>query len=114
MKNYYIYTTMTGVITRKGQCLDIDFDRIWHNAGDQVVEGYITDENMVVDGVPIHIPPPPKTAQELAEIEEQRFIGEATLKIAKAFFNHENRLRVLEGKPAVTWEQFKAAIRGMA
>lgn len=34
-----------------------------------------------------------------------------TLKIA---FNHENRIRALEGKPAITVAQFKTALRNMA
>jgi hypothetical protein len=51
------------------------------------------------------------TFEEVSVIEEQEFLETALLKAAKAIFNHENRIRALEGQPAVTWEQFKTFVR---
>ena len=48
-----------------------------------------------------HVPPPPDPLSSWDAI---------TLKIA---FNHENRLRAIEGKAAITVAQFKTAIRAM-
>jgi len=72
--------------------------------------------NHVIDGVPVWIDPPPPpepTPEELAMREEIRFHQDVLSVMAKGFFNHENRVRVLEGKAVITWEQFKTAIRGM-
>lgn len=33
--------------------------------------------------------------------------------VAKVLFNHENRIRALEGKQAVTAAQFKSALKGL-
>lgn len=57
-----------------------------------------------------------KTAQELsdeAEATKERQIDEAGQVAFRVLFNHENRIRALEGKQAVTPEQFRAALKAM-
>ena len=49
-----------------------------------------------------YVPPPPLDPMDSWDI--------ITLKIA---FNHENRIRALEGKAAVTVTQFKTAVKAM-
>lgn len=53
-----------------------------------------------------------KTAQELNN-EKTRIIDGLDRVLLKIAFNHENRVRALEGKQAITIEQFKAAVKGM-
>jgi len=61
----------------------------------------------LVDGVPVVAAPTPEdVAAAEARADLDAFIRKAFL----VAFNHENRLRVLEGKPPVTREQFKAAL----
>lgn len=112
MKNYYVFNPVSGAILRRGNCLDQDIELQGHD-GEVVAEGEITNENFIIDGVPFYVPPPPPTPEEVAEKEEIRFQFDVVRVLGKAVFNHENRIRVLEGKPEVTWEQFKTYIRGM-
>ncbi|MCL5884897.1 MAG: hypothetical protein M1377_06085 [Deltaproteobacteria bacterium] len=118
MKYFAVYNTITGSIRRHGSCPDADLAHQAHNAGEGVVEATapITNENTVVDGVPVYVdpgPPPAPTPEQVAEMEEVEFLRDLAMRMGKAVFNHENRIRVLEGKPAATWVQFKAAIRGL-
>lgn len=46
---------------------------------------------------------------ENARVEQ----GDVLRKIVHAFFNHENRLRVLEGKAPITREQFVTAVKAL-
>ena len=61
---------------------------------------------------------PPPTDDELDEVEAQQFqqVGSKERAILQAFFEHENRLRVLEADSSVTIGQvynwFKAKMRG--
>ena len=61
----------------------------------------------LVDGAPVAVPPP---TEEIAAQEAKADLDAFLRKAFLAAFNHENRLRVLEGKPPVTREQFKAAL----
>jgi len=61
----------------------------------------------LIDGVPVVVPPSPPTAEEIAASEAR---GELDAFMRKAFavvFDHENRLRALEGKTIFTRQQFK-------
>lgn len=113
MKRFIVYETATGKIRRTGVCPDDVFPHQAHG-GEAILEGEVRNENFISDGAPIYIPPPPPTAEELAEKEERKFYQDAVGKLARALFNHENRIRVLEGKPEITWDQFKTAIRNLA
>ena len=113
MKTFYIVETATRKILRRGSCTDRDL-RYQARSGEEIHEGVIGNETHLIDGVPMIIPSPPPTPEEIAAADDRSFSSVAIGKIAKAFFNHENRLRILEGKPSVTWEQFKTAIRGLA
>ena len=56
------------------------------------------------------------TPEELAKAEEdakERKLNEVDVLIFRILFNHENRVRVLEGKAAVTAEQFRAAMKAL-
>lgn len=117
MKNFIVYHMATGAIARIGRSDDASFP---HQAvaerGEAVIEGTVTTENMVIDGVPTYIaqpPPPPPTPEELEADDERQFHAQALGLIGKAIFLHENRIRVLEGKPEITWAQFKTAIRSL-
>jgi hypothetical protein len=118
VKYYAVYSTITGNIRRHGSCPDGDLAHQAHNAGEDVVEAPvpITNENAVMNGIPVYVdpgPPPAPTPEQIAELEETAFLRDLAMRMGKAVFNHENRIRVLEGKPAATWAQFKAAIRGL-
>jgi hypothetical protein len=63
---------------------------------------------LLVDGVVIQRD---ETAGEIAAREEAAFQKELVLGILKALFNHENRIRALEGKTAVTIDQFRIAVK---
>lgn len=116
MKEFIVYDKSDGKIIRSGYCPDgLLADQ--GNAEQPVMEYSRTDETHVINGIPVRIDPvapPPPTPEEIAAAEELAFLQEALAKVAKAFFNHENRLRALEGKASITWEQFKTAIRGMS
>lgn len=50
--------------------------------------------------------------QYLDDETEKCLVNDSALNIiAKAFLNHENRIRVLEGKPAITFKQLINALR---
>lgn len=53
-----------------------------------------------------------KTAQELDDdkVDAVSSIGSVVLKV---LFNHESRLRVLESKPSITFQQFLVALKGL-
>lgn len=53
-----------------------------------------------------------KTAQEL-DGEKDAVVNGMDLVLLKVAFNHENRVRVLEGKQPITLAQFKAAIKAL-
>lgn len=52
-------------------------------------------------------------AEEAALQTEKGLILFATRKIGKALFNHENRIRALEGKAAITKDQFIVALKAL-
>jgi hypothetical protein len=118
MKFFIVYDKTTGEIRRVGICQGADLERQADPDRNEIaIEGNAPGTNMVVDGTPVYIeplPPPPPTPEEIAAQDENKFASDTMRLIGKAFFNHENRLRVLEGKSAITWNQFKAAIRGLA
>lgn len=80
--------------------------------GQTMVDGVSRWNNRYIDGVQSYAPPA-LNAEQIAALGETEFHRDLVAAITKAFFNHENRLRTLEGKAAITWEQFKSAIRGM-
>lgn len=51
--------------------------------------------------------------QEEMEKEDNFSIDAALLKLAKATFRQENRLRVLEGKTEITFRQFVKAVKAL-
>lgn len=53
-----------------------------------------------------------KTAQELDADKVNKVEGLNRV-ILEILFRHENRIRALEGKQAITVQQFKAAVKGM-
>lgn len=53
-----------------------------------------------------------KTAQEIDADKAAEVSGVARV-LFLAAFNHENRIRVLEGQPVVTAAQFRNALKGM-
>lgn len=53
------------------------------------------------------------TPEESAAAEAEAFQNALLRGMAKVLFNHENRIRALESKPAITMEQFKAAIKSI-
>jgi hypothetical protein len=67
----------------------------------------------LLEGVVTLIPEPPLTPEELATAESKEDRDEILRKIFHVAFNHENRIRVLEGKQPVTKEQFKAALTAL-
>jgi hypothetical protein len=113
MKRYYVFNRTSGEIIKHGICPDDHVSLQAMASDEEAVEGIITNENYVVDGVPVYIEPPsppPPTPEELAAMEEMdrlRVMQKVTFKLA---FNHENRIRALEGKQPVTAEQFKTAL----
>lgn len=112
MKDFYVFDNSTKEIVRSGSCQDHHLND--HNLpGCTLVEGSIGPENKVVDGVPVYIPPPPPTQEEVARIDE--FMSKELLAslLPIILLEYENRLRDLEKKPQLTKEEFKDAIRGM-
>ena len=65
------------------------------------------------DALPPVDPPPPLSPAELSVIEAKEQLDLATKKTFLAALNHENRIRALEGKPAITTAQFKAALTAL-
>jgi hypothetical protein len=65
---------------------------------------------LLVDGVVIQRD---ETAEEIAARDEAAFQKELARGILKALFNHENRIRALEGKAAITIDQFRTAIKAI-
>lgn len=53
-----------------------------------------------------------KTPQEF-DAGKDLVVSSLDLTIFKVLFNHENRIRALEGKTAVTANQFKTALKGL-
>ena len=57
-----------------------------------------------------------KTVQEIAAEQDaikEEALDKFDLVALKIVFNHENRIRALEGKPAVTLAQFRAALKAL-
>lgn len=60
-----------------------------------------------------------KTAAELDAMDDSTAdrafsgVGRIERALGRALFDHENRLRALEGRPAVTAGQFKTALKGL-
>ena len=53
------------------------------------------------------------TPEEVEAKSNREFINLVLGKIGKAMFQHENRIRVLEGLAPITVEQFKAGIQAL-
>jgi hypothetical protein len=72
----------------------------------------LTAEELPDDALPPVDPPfvVPPTSEELAALEAKAQLDLATRKMFQVAFNHENRIRALEGKVAVSAAQFKAAL----
>jgi hypothetical protein len=62
--------------------------------------------------VEVHEPAAEEAAQAV-ETAKQRRVDRLDVVALRGLFNHENRIRVLEGKGPVTAEQFKNAIKGL-
>ena len=65
---------------------------------------------VLAEHYPAGLPANDSTAQD-ARRERALSMTDATL--FKIAFNHENRLRALEGKQAITAEQFRAAVKNL-
>ena len=91
-------------------------DAIPTDTGITVVDETLETESVedhrifLVDGVITIIP---YTIQEITTKEELMFNKEIFSKIGKAIFNHENRIRTLEGKASITKDQFISAIKSL-
>ncbi len=61
------------------------------------------------------VPPPPPDYAAIDQTTVDRLLLESGVMraLAKMEFNHENRIRALEGQPSVTASQFKAALKGL-
>jgi hypothetical protein len=113
MKHYFVYSRISGEILKHGICPDDHVSLQAMGSDEEADEGVITNENYVFDGVPVYIeppPPPPPTPEELAAMEEMDRLRVTQKVMFKLAFNHENRIRILEGKQPVTAEQFKQAL----
>lgn len=53
-----------------------------------------------------------KTQTEL-DTDKQAYVYSVDMLVFKVLFNHENRVRALESKAAITSQQFKTALLGM-
>lgn len=53
-----------------------------------------------------------KTQVEL-DADKQVYVDNVDMLVFKVLFNHENRIRTLESKAAITVQQFKTALLGM-
>ncbi len=53
-----------------------------------------------------------KTQAEL-DADKQAYVDSVDMLVFKVLFNHENRIRELESKAAITSQQFKTALLGM-
>jgi hypothetical protein len=95
--------------------------RIGGDAVMDVLGGVIVVEPPEAAGVPARLlklidgrvtisVPPPLTPEEIASAEARADLDAFMHKAFLVAFNHENRIRVLEGKPPVTREQLKAAL----
>jgi hypothetical protein len=107
MKNFFVYDNTTLEIVRKGTCQDehIEEQRL---PGCTLIEGDTGMENRMIDGVPVYVPPPPPTADDLSMEDEQAHRMTILSNVPGLMFAIENRLRALEKKPAITLEDFKA------
>jgi hypothetical protein len=65
------------------------------------------------DALPSVDPPGPPTPEEQAVIEAKEQLDIAMKKVFQVALNHENRIRALEGKAAITAAQFKAALASL-
>jgi hypothetical protein len=112
MKNYYITNAATGRIVRYGTCQDIDYNR-QAREGEEIHEGIVNrhKHNAIVGGLLTKVADPPTTQEEqdrAAMIEAAKAMRKKVFKIA---FSHENRIRALEGKAGITWDDFKNYVR---
>lgn len=112
MKRYIKYNKASGKIISSGMCPDTMFAlQVRNDPEAELLEGEITNENYIVDGVAVYIPPPPPTQEELDRealaMDRRLFIG----KLIDVLFIIESRLRVLEGKPEITKEQLRDWLR---
>lgn len=68
---------------------------------------YLEDGSEVIPSEPV----PPPTPEEL-DVEKERTLDSHLASLAfRVLFDHENRIRSLEGRPAATPQQFRAALK---
>lgn len=65
------------------------------------------------DSLPPVDPPAPPTPEELEAIEAKAELDLALRKMFLVAFNHENRIRALEGKASIARAQFKTALSNL-
>lgn len=66
----------------------------------------------LIGGIVTTVPEPPLTPEQIAARATKEELDLAMRKIFLVAFNHENRIRALEGKAAITKAQFKMALEG--
>jgi hypothetical protein len=110
MKRYIVFRQSDGEIIKHGICAPGDFD-LQAADGETAIEGEITNETHIIDGEPVRIEPPSPDPSVVAEME---FVNSVTIAKAKIALDHENRLRVLEGKPAIDRQAFIQYLKGLA
>jgi hypothetical protein len=103
-----MYDNTTGEIVKRGTT---SRDTLPAVTGFTLVEGVLTNENYVVDGVPVYIAPPPPTPEELAAEEAREFMRRYQISAVSVLYEIDKRLRVLEGAPAITLDQFKQGLK---
>jgi predicted RNA-binding protein with PIN domain len=68
-------------------------------------------EDVVTDRIAVAVSDSAEQAQIDANRAEEAFQRAVLKGIERVLFNHENRIRVLEGKAAITREQFITALK---
>jgi hypothetical protein len=75
--------------------------------------GNLTVQAYPDNALPSVAPPDPPTPEEIAAAEANAELDVIARKMFLVAFNHENRIRVLEGKQPVTKAQFKTAVEAI-
>jgi hypothetical protein len=116
LKRFVVYDPQTGKILRYGTCQDDTF-ALQKNDGELVMEGVITNETHVIDGVPVYVPPPEPTEEEKATkaaAEEQvAHLMRVRGRLPELVLDFENRLRAIEKKDPLSKADFMASLKGM-
>lgn len=97
------------IYVKKGfKVLPVEYTDPAYDSSVQVKEGPVT--TVLPDKVTVVYTLRDKTAQELDD-DKTGMIDSLDRRILRIIFNQENRLRVLEGKANVTFQQFKTALK---